>query len=97
MTRVAELEIVGQGPTEQVTREDMEGAAKLLAYFKNHARRVITGLYGDNAADKLAADLRDFLIEHGGQWEEALPSSSRPSRASINLTGTRTSARWCGP
>ncbi|HKH75472.1 MAG TPA: DUF3987 domain-containing protein, partial [Rubrobacteraceae bacterium] len=87
MTRITELEEKGRGPTEEVTLEDMEGAAMLLAYFKNHARRVFTGLYGDNAADKLAADLRDFLISCGGQWEgsaselfEAFESEHKPDR-----------------
>jgi hypothetical protein len=88
MTRVAELEQMGAGPAEQVTLEDMEGAARLLAYFKNHARRVFTGLYGESAPDNLAADLRDFLVEHRGSWEgsakelrEALVSDHKPERA----------------
>ncbi|MDP8952503.1 MAG: YfjI family protein, partial [Actinomycetota bacterium] len=87
MTRIAELEEMGGGPREEVAREDMEGAARLLAYFKNHARRVFTGLYGDSASDNLAADLRDFLIEHGGRWEgsakelqESLVSDHKPER-----------------
>src|SRR5215210_4049494 len=54
---------------EKIIREDMVGAAQLLAYFKNHAKRVYTGLYGDNASDKLAADLRDFLLSVGRTWE----------------------------
>ncbi len=54
---------------ERVTREDMAGAIQLLAYFKNHVRRVYTGLYGDSPSDRLAADLRDFLISEGGSWE----------------------------
>ena len=86
MTRVAELE--GQvGIAEYVTRDDMAGAAKLLAYFKNHVRRVYTGLYGDSPSDRLAADLRDFLISEGGSWEgiaselhKALVSDYKPER-----------------
>ena len=87
MTRIAELEEANRGPREEVTRGDMEGAAMLLAYFKNHARRVFTGLYGDSMPDNLAADLRDFLIEHGGRWEgsakelqENLVSDHKPER-----------------
>ncbi len=70
MARIAELEDQGQGGlAERVTREDMVGAVELLAYFKNHVRRVYTGLYGDSPSDRLAADLRDFLISEGGSWE----------------------------
>src|SRR5215217_5380893 len=88
MTRVAELGNQGQVVMiENVTRDDMAGAIKLLAYFKNHVRRVYTGLYGDNPSDRLAADLRDFLIAEGGSWEgiasefhEALVSDHKPER-----------------
>jgi hypothetical protein len=87
IARVTELKLLGQHVSEQVTREDLEGADKLLAYFKNHARRVYTGLYGTNAADNLAADLRDFLITCGGQWEgsaselfEVFESEHKPDR-----------------
>jgi len=70
MARIVELDKHGQGwLVERVTREDMAGAIKLLAYFKNHVRRVYTGLYGDSPSDRLAADLRDFLISKGGTWE----------------------------
>ena len=86
MTRVAEVE-AQVGIAEYVTRDDMVGAAKLLAYFKNHVRRVYTGLYGDSPSDRLAADLRDFLIAEGGPWEgiaselyEALVSDYKPER-----------------
>jgi len=73
--------------SEKVSREDMAGAIQLLAYFKNHARRVYTGLYGDSPSDRLAADLRDFLISEGGAWEgiaselhDALVSEHKPER-----------------
>ncbi len=70
MARIAELSNQGQtGLVERVAREDMAGAVQLLAYFKNHVRRVYTGLYGDSPSDRLAADLRDFLISEGGSWE----------------------------
>jgi hypothetical protein len=72
---------------EKIIREDMVGAAQLLAYFKNHARRVYTGLYGDSPSDKLAADLRDLLISVGGAWEgtatdldDDLVSDHKPDR-----------------
>jgi hypothetical protein len=88
MTRAAELGNQGQAQmAENVTRDDMAGAVKLLAYFKNHVRRVYTGLYGDSPSDRLAANLRDFLIAEGGSWEgiaselyEALVSDYKPER-----------------
>jgi hypothetical protein len=94
MARMAELsdsddsdDSVFRKYEEKVIREDMLGAAQLLAYFKNHVRRVYTGLYGDNASDKLAADLRDFLISVGGTWNGtatdlhgALASDYKPER-----------------
>jgi Protein of unknown function (DUF3987) len=88
MARVVELGNQGRGgAAENVTRDDMAGAVKLLAYFKNHVRRVYTGLYGDSPSDRLAADLRDFLIAQGGAWEgiaselyEALDSDYKPER-----------------
>jgi hypothetical protein len=88
MGRIAELENQGQvGIVERITRDDMAGAVKLLAYFKNHGRRVYTGLYGDSPADRLAADLREFLIDQGGSWEgiaselyEAIDSDYKPER-----------------
>ena len=86
--RCAEAEnVVGRHAVEKVLREDMEGAVRLLAYFKNHARRVYTGLYGDNSADALGRDFRDFLVSHGGKWEgiaselfEAFESEHKPAR-----------------
>jgi hypothetical protein len=88
MGRIAELEHQGQaGIAERITREDIAGAIKLLAYFKNHVRRVFTGLYGDSPSDRLAADLREFLIDQSGSWEgiaselhEALISDHKPAR-----------------
>jgi hypothetical protein len=88
MVRVAELGNQGQtGIVERVAQEDMAGAIQLLAYFKNHVRRVYTGLYGDSPSDRLAADLRDFLISEGGSWEgiaselyDALDSEHKPER-----------------
>ena len=65
----------------------MAGAVKLLAYFKNHVRRIYTGLYGDSPSDRLAADLREFLVSEGGSWEgiaselyDALDSEHKPER-----------------
>ncbi len=69
MTRVTELGDMGQTVVaENVTRDDVAGAVALLAYFKNHVRRVYTGLYGDSPADRLADDIRSFLIDKGNIW-----------------------------
>jgi putative DNA primase/helicase len=87
MTRIAELDRQGVRVTEEVEGSDMKGAIELLWYFKNHLRRMFTGLYGSNPLDRLAADLRDFLIDNGGTWEgiaselhEALNSEYKPER-----------------
>ncbi len=85
MTRIAELN--SEGLYEEINRDDMTGAIKLLEYFKHQARRVYTGLYGDSPSDRLAADLRDFLVSEGGTWEgiaselhDALVSEHKPER-----------------
>jgi putative DNA primase/helicase len=78
---------LGQTVEESVTREDMAAAVKFLNYFKNHARRVYTGLYGASASDKLAADVGTFVVNQGGSWEgsaselfDALESEYKPER-----------------
>jgi hypothetical protein len=65
----------------------MEGAVKLLAYFKNHARRVYTGLYADSSVDRLKYDMSTYLIDNGNIWEgtasdlhTALKSEYKPAR-----------------
>jgi hypothetical protein len=62
-------EDTGVGAMELVGREDVEGAAALLNYFKNHARRVYTGLYADSTVDRLGGDIRSFLIDKENIWE----------------------------
>ena len=87
MARIAELWDRGNLVEEAVTEKDMMGAIALIAYFKNHLRRVYTGLYGDSPSDRLAADLREFLKERDGVWEgiaselhTALSSDHKPER-----------------
>jgi hypothetical protein len=88
MTRIAELKNRGTVlGAEYVTEEDMHSAIMLLDYFKNHIRRLYTGLYSDNPRDRLAEDLRDFLVNEGSLWEgtaselyEVLPSEHKPER-----------------
>ena len=70
MTRVAELKQHGaEFQVEKVELGDVEGAVKLAEYFKNHIRRTFTGLYGENRLDRLAADLKAFLLERDGTYE----------------------------
>jgi hypothetical protein len=56
------------GEAERVEDQDVLRAVVLLDYFKNQARRVYVGLYGENPLDGLAEDLATFLKEHGGYW-----------------------------
>jgi len=87
MARRAEARSTGGATMERVGREDVEGAAALIYYFKNHARRVYTGLYADSTVDNLAADIRSFLIDKEYIWEgtaselhSALNSEYKPAR-----------------
>ncbi len=87
MTRRAEARSTGGATMERVGREDVEGAAALINYFKNHARRVYTGLYADSTVDNLAADIRSFLIDKENIWEgtaselySAFESEYKPAR-----------------
>jgi hypothetical protein len=59
-----------------------------LDYFKTMARRVYVGLHGENPADKLAADVAEFLRQRGGQFKDEpavlhkqLESDAKPPRA----------------
>ena len=61
--------IASSGEREQVEPQDVLDAGRLIEYFKVHARRVQIGLRGENPRDQLAAELKEFLREHGGEWE----------------------------
>jgi hypothetical protein len=83
MARAAE-----EGDAERVEARDVLSAVVLLDYFKTMARRVYVGLHGENPADKLAADVSEFLRARGGHFKdepavlhEQLRSDSKPSRA----------------
>ena len=54
---------------ERVQGEDVEAAAKLLSYFKAHARRVYAELSTPDPLDLLATQIGELLREAGGQWE----------------------------
>jgi hypothetical protein len=87
MARRAEARSTGGATMERVGREDVEGAAVLINYFKNHARRVYTGLYAVSTVDNLAADIRSFLVDKEYIWEgtaselhSAFKSEYKPAR-----------------
>ncbi len=52
-----------------VTEADVVAAAKLIAYFKAHARRVYARLHGERPEILLLLSLRQLLDEQGGYWE----------------------------
>ena len=87
MARIVEIGNEGHSVAEYVEKADMQSAISLLAYFKNHIRRIYTGLYADNPEDRLAADLYPFLVDRGRMWEgtaaelqKALESDHKPER-----------------
>jgi hypothetical protein len=53
---------------EQVEEEDVKKAARIIAYFKAHARRVYGELRVTTPEDLLAGEISRFLRDHGGQW-----------------------------
>jgi hypothetical protein len=53
---------------EQVEEEDVKNAARIVAYFKAHARRVYRELRTTTPEDLLAGEISEFLHDHGGEW-----------------------------
>jgi len=53
---------------EQVEEEDVKSAAKIVAYFKAHARRVYGKLRTTTQEDLLTGEIWDFLHDHEGEW-----------------------------
>jgi putative DNA primase/helicase len=83
MTRAAD-----ERAAERVEARDVLSAVVLLDYFKTMARRVYVGLHGENPADKLAADVAEFLRQRGGHFKDEptvlhkeLVSDAKPARA----------------
>ena len=77
-----------EGAPERIECGDVLRAKVLLDYFKNQARRVYVGLYGENPDDLLARDIKRFLTKHGGSWRgqpeefhQQLASDYKPERA----------------
>ena len=73
--------------SERIEREDILRASVMVDYFKNHARRVYVGLYGESVEDRVLADVARFLLKHKGAWEgtptefhELLESDYKPQR-----------------
>jgi hypothetical protein len=60
---------VDQGAAEIVEEDDVLCAVGLVDYFKQMARRVYVGLYGEDTDDGLAEDVVKFLKDRGGSWE----------------------------
>jgi hypothetical protein len=61
--------VAGSESREQIEPRDIRAAGELIDYFKAHAKRVHLGLRSQNPRDRLASELREFLGEHGGEWE----------------------------
>jgi hypothetical protein len=53
---------------EQVEEEDVKNAARIVAYFKAHARRVYGKLRATTPEDLLAGEIQDLLHDHDGEW-----------------------------
>jgi hypothetical protein len=53
---------------EQVEEQDVKKAARVVTYFKAHARRVYGKLRATTQEDVLAGEIRDFLQDHDGEW-----------------------------
>jgi putative DNA primase/helicase len=53
---------------EQVEEEDVKNAARIVAYFKAHARRVFGKLRATTSEDLLAGEIWVFVQDHGGEW-----------------------------
>jgi putative DNA primase/helicase len=102
---------VGRSPGgdqhERVEVEDVEAAAKLLGYFKAHARRVYAELRSPDPLETLGADLKKLIEEAGGRLEatatelyrkleeadcEALPARPKELSQSVRALADRSSA-----
>jgi hypothetical protein len=59
---------VQDGQPEQVEEEDVKNAARIVAYFRAHARRVYGKLRTTTPEDLLAGEIKDFLHDHDGEW-----------------------------
>src|SRR5215208_1335264 len=53
---------------EQVEVEDVKNAARIVVYFKAHARRVYGKLRATTPEDLLAGEIQDFVKDQEGEW-----------------------------
>ena len=67
---LAMARVVDDAAAERVEAEDVLATVALFDYFKNQARRVYVGLYGENPDDRLAEDVTKFLQEIGGRFKD---------------------------
>jgi hypothetical protein len=92
---------------ERVDAEDVEAAARLLGYFKAHARRVYTELKSTDPLETLGADLKKLIEDAGGRLEatatelyrkleeadcEALPARPKELSQNVRALADRSSA-----
>jgi putative DNA primase/helicase len=84
---LAMARVVDDEAAERVEEKDVLATVALFDYFKNQARRVYVGLYGENPDDRLAEDLTKLLGELGGRFKDEpaelhrqLKSEFKPSR-----------------
>jgi hypothetical protein len=61
--------VAGSDAPERIEPQDIAAAGALVEYFKAHAKQVHVGLRGQDLKDRLATELRTFLVEHDGGWE----------------------------
>jgi putative DNA primase/helicase len=54
---------------ERVEREDVAAAAKLIVYFKVHARRVFAEIGSPDSLEALGTDLKALIEDQGGKLE----------------------------
>lgn len=85
---LAMARIVDDSGAERVEAADVLSTVALFDYFKNQARRVYVGLYGENPDDRLAEDVTKFLKDAGGRFKDEpsefhklLRSEFKPPRA----------------
>lgn len=59
---------------EAIELVDIENAAKLIEYFKAHARRVYGQIGGEeDPQDEFASEIGEFLKSRGGRWSGSAP------------------------
>ena len=92
---------------ERVEREDVAAAAKLLVYFKVHARRVFAELGSPDPLEALGTDLKALIEDQGGKLEatatgiyqalqeagcEVLPAAPRELSKAVKVLAARSPA-----